>query len=379
MKKQGIEFYIGLFIWLLEILVSYSLWLTGNDADIQPSMSPLNIAVPAALFFLFLVGFLTCHGILFQHRASDKTRMIGLLLASASTLGLSLFFYFGMVALLATLLIIHLVSFVSQKRALLIAVLVPVVCVSLDVLLGKTFEFTIIIVYVTFNLLALLIRYQLLAEHTAKLESEQLVRELRATQILLSATSKKAERLRIARDLHDSLGHQLTALSLQLEVANHVAEGEKVKHVRQAQAISGSLLASVRAAVSEIRQDKDLELRDALLALIRGIPDLKVDLSMHWDESMADAQMVEVLFRCVQEALTNTARHAGASHCNIEISNDEQYLLLSVKDDGRDTDEIKPGNGLKGLEERVRNIDGQLNYENASSGFTLAVKLPIDR
>jgi signal transduction histidine kinase len=193
---------------------------------------------------------------------------------------------------------------------------------------------------------------------------------------LLSATTKRDERIRIARDLHDVLGHQLTALSLQLEVASHVKEDEKQRHIQQAKAISGLLLSNVRETVSEIRLKKDLELRESLTVLTEGLPGLKIDLIMELDDSLVDARQGEVIFRCVQEALTNTTKHANASHCKISLSDDGRHLVLSVEDDGNDDTEINPGNGLAGMAERVAKIDGQLNYQNTPEGFVLTIKLP---
>ena len=172
------------------------------------------------------------------------------------------------------------------------------------------------------------------------------------------------------------LGHQLTALSLQLEVASHVSEQDKQKHILQAQEIGGSLLSSVRETVSEIRQKRDMDLRLALEALIQGVTGITVILNMDLDESMADARQMEVIFRCVQEALTNTVRHAAASECEIELSSSEEFICLSVKDNGGGASDIKAGNGLKGMAERVASIDGELDFNNSADGFMLDVRLP---
>ncbi len=378
MKKQGTEFYIGLFIWVLELPISYGLWFAGNEVAIKPALSTANVVLTAAFFLLYLVGYCASHGF-FKLQLNARAEVFGLALSSVATLALSIFFFFFMVALMATMIIIQLAPLVKQKWALLIAVLVPVVCVLLDVWLGKGFAFTNIIVYGVFNVLALVISYGLIAERNAKRESEQLVRELTSTRILLSATTKRDERLRIARDLHDVLGHQLTALSLQLEVASHVNNEEKQKHVQQAQAISRVLLSDVRETVAEFRQKKDLALHEALTALVRDIPGLKVELNMDVDQSLTDARQVEVILRCVQEALTNTLKHASASHCKIQLAADEQNLVLSVEDNGSSSVEIDPGNGLTGMAERVAKVDGRLDYHNDANGFALTVKLPKHR
>jgi signal transduction histidine kinase len=376
MRKLGTEFCIGIGVWALEVPISYGLWFAGNEVDILMPVTPLNIVVVACLFLAFLVGFLISHGF-FQFPLKRSTQVLGLVLSMAATLGLSLFFFFGMVGLMAMMVIIQLTNIVDQTRGLIIAVAIPALFVAFDTLLGKNFDFTEVVVYGIVNLLAILTSYGLVAEQKAKLEAEQLVRELKATQILLSATTKRDERLRIARDLHDALGHQLTALSLQLEVASHVSETDKQKHILQAQKIGGSLLYSVRETVSEIRQKRDMDLRDALTALIQGVTGITVKVKMDLDESMADARQMEVIFRCVQEALTNTVKHSAASECEIELSSTEEYFLLSVKDNGSNTGEVEAGNGLKGMTERVASIDGELTFNNSADGFVLNVKLPI--
>jgi signal transduction histidine kinase len=204
------------------------------------------------------------------------------------------------------------------------------------------------------------------------------VRELKATQILLSATTKRDERLRIGRDLHDSLGHQLTALSLQLEVASHVREEEKTRHLQQARAISNTLLTDVRATVSEFRDKKDFELGKALETLTQGLPELHVELDIGLDETLIDARQVEVIFRCVQEALTNVVKHSNASTCDINLSTEEQSIVLSVKDNGQNSAQIHPGNGLTGMMERVVKIGGKLDYQALENSFNLNARFPIN-
>jgi signal transduction histidine kinase len=375
-QRRDTEFYVGLLVWLLEVPITYTLWFTDGDPDLLILPTVSGVVVVAFLFVLYLIGYLAAQGV-HQVQRWGMSANVGLAVAAAATVGLSMTFFYGMVGLMALVILIQLAPLVAQNRALVFAVLVPALLMLLDVLLGKSLNFTGFVVYAMANVLALIASYRAIAERDAKNESEQLVRELKATQILLSATTKRDERLRIARDLHDVLGHQLTALSLQLEVASHVGDGEKQQHVRQAQAISGSLLSHIRETVSEFRQDKDMKLSDALDALVRGVPNLTVDLHVDFDESLVDARQVEVIFRCVQEALTNTVKHAGATHCQISVSNDEDCLRLVVTDDGSAATEPTPGNGLRGMAERVENIDGALNYENTEQGFVLSVDLPI--
>jgi signal transduction histidine kinase len=299
-------------------------------------------------------------------------------LSSVAVLGLTVFFFFAMVALLAVLIIIQLPHYINEKLSLVVAILVPCLGLLVDVLLQREFDYTIIIIYGTFNILALLTNFRLIAERKAKSESEQLVRELEATQILLSATTKRDERTRIARDLHDALGHQLTALSLQLEVASHVKDEAQKQYLQQAKAISSTLLSEVRATVSELRIKKDSSLGEALETLTQGLPNLRVQLVIDLDEELIDPRQAEVIFRCVQEALTNIVKHSHANLCDINLSIASQSLVLSIKDNGQNSAPILPGNGLTGMKERVANIGGTLDYQVLEKSFNLTVKIPLN-
>src|SRR3546814_9312766 len=114
----------------------------------------------------------------------------------------------------------------------------------------------------------------------ARDEQRQLNSELRATRALLAESSRLSERMRISRELHDLLGHHLTALSLNLEVATHVSSGKAQEHVRQAHTLAKLLLTDVREAVSRLREDGRVELGTALHALCDGVPALAIDLDL---------------------------------------------------------------------------------------------------
>ena len=159
-------------------------------------------------------------------------------------------------------------------------------------------------------------------------------------------------------------------------MASHVKGAAQQEHVLRAKGISGLLLSDVREVVSEIRQEKELDLFDALKALTQNIPGLKVDMNVVVDESMVDARQAEVIVRCVQEAITNIVKHAQASYCNINLLSSDRDLHLCVADNGNCEGEIIPGNGLTGIAERVEKIDGRLDYHSGANGFSLNVTLP---
>lgn len=203
--------------------------------------------------------------------------------------------------------------------------------------------------------------------------------ELRATRALLAESTRIAERMRIARELHDLIGHHLTALSLNLEVASHVCNEEAGAHVRKAQATAKHLLADVREAVSELRQDDAIDLTQALRSLIEGVPGFDVHVVMPPRFSVEDPRRAQVLLRCAQEIITNTARHAGARNLWLTFAFAGPNLMgLHARDDGRGAEQAEAGNGLSGMRERLAEFGGSMTLETApGEGFALTVRLPL--
>src|SRR5699024_1887881 len=152
----------------------------------------------------------------------------------------------------------------------------------------------------------------------------------------------------------------LTALTLNLEVASHLAAEPAAGHVRKAQATAKHLLADVREVVTEMRQDDALDLTQALRGLIEGVPSIDVHLDLPPRFAVEDPRRAQLLLRCVQEILTNTVRHARARNLWLRferVAGNE--LHLSSRDDGRGAANLRPGNGLAGMRERLAEFGGR--------------------
>jgi signal transduction histidine kinase len=234
-------------------------------------------------------------------------------------------------------------------------------------------------IYTAFSMLgfvASMVASQLAEEREAQ---HRLNSELRATRALLAESTRIAERMRIARELHDLIGHHLTALSLNLEVASHLSNEAASEHVRKAQNTARLLLTDVREAVSELRQDDAIDLTQALQSLIDGVPSLHVHLATPPRFSVEDPRRAQVLLRCVQEIITNTAKHASARNLWLAFAYDDENLLsLSARDDGRGAAVVQPGNGLSGMRERLAEFGGDVTVDSkAGQGFALRVRLPL--
>jgi signal transduction histidine kinase len=215
----------------------------------------------------------------------------------------------------------------------------------------------------------------------AREDQRRLNSELRATRTLLAESSRLAERMRISRELHDLIGHHLTALSLNLEVASHLVSGQAQDHVRQAQSVAKLLLGDVREVVSQLRDEDSIDLTQALQNLVEGVPGLAIHLELPPRFSVDDPKRAQVLLRCAQEIITNTVRHAGARNLwlRFERSGDQRQMAIHARDDGRGASQVKPGNGLAGMRERLAQYGGRLDIVTAKDqGFALDAWLPLE-
>lgn len=216
-------------------------------------------------------------------------------------------------------------------------------------------------------------------EQRARDELRKLNSELRATQALLAQNTRIAERVRIARELHDLVGHHLTALTLNLEVVTHLVDGKVLEHVQQAHSLAKLLLADVREVVSDMRQDDKVDLAEALRTLTQGVPMPAIHLDLPSDLVMVDPDRAQVLLRSAQEIITNSVRHAQAKNLWIRLSAAQDGLAMSARDDGRGTARVQSGNGLSGMSERLLSLGGKLEIESArGAGFTLHLWMPLE-
>lgn len=213
----------------------------------------------------------------------------------------------------------------------------------------------------------------------ARDEQRRLNAELRATRALLAESARVNERTRISRELHDLLGHHLTALSLNLEVAGHLADGRVQEHVGQAHTLAKLLLSDVREAVSQLRTGGAIDMAATLMPLAENVPGLDVQITMPEPFLVDDAERAHVLLRCAQEIITNAVRHAQAGHLRIEIRFDGRGIRMVASDDGQGADHLTVGNGLRGIRERVHAYGGEVECKTSpGEGFSLDIRLPLD-
>lgn len=209
------------------------------------------------------------------------------------------------------------------------------------------------------------------------------LREARATVAQLAANE---ERLRLARDLHDLLGHSLSLITLKSELAGRMLPGhpeQAAAQVADIEQVSRQALVDVRSAVTGYRRPTlPGELAGARTALAAAgitadIPEPPEDLPEKPEEVLAWA---------LREAVTNVVRHSGARNCTVTLAPrqtlDGRVLELTVADDGRGASGTTPGNGLTGIAERLATVDGTLTTRATNSrsgkGFTMALGVPLE-
>ncbi len=229
-----------------------------------------------------------------------------------------------------------------------------------------------------YSLLALLIAKFAARQTRARNELERTNAELRATQALLADSSRMAERVRISHELHDLLGHHLTALSLNLEVASHQTEGQILESVQKAQSLTKLLLSDVREAVSSRRGQDRVDLARALAPLFEGLPRPKVHVDLAEDLEVTNPEQAHALIRCVQEIVTNAGKHADADNLWIEFRKTAGGLEVLARDDGKGAREVRPGHGLNGMRRRLEKLGGRLEFETQpGQGFQVEAWIPL--
>ena len=197
------------------------------------------------------------------------------------------------------------------------------------------------------------------------------------------------ERLHIARELHDSLTHQISIIKVQSEVAVHVARrrGEQVSEALLAiQEAGREATRELRATLEALRDDDTTPPRglDHIPELVEQSRRAGLDTTLTIDGKRSDvpAAVSRTAYRIVQESLTNVARHAGAATASVRIDYRADSLAVQVDDDGKATPDTvpTPGLGLLGMRERVTALGGRLRAQPRDEhGFTVRAELPVEQ
>jgi signal transduction histidine kinase len=232
-----------------------------------------------------------------------------------------------------------------------------------------------IVNYLGISLFAVCFGLVIVAERQSRLRAEALSQQVEAQAIAL-------ERTRIARDIHDGLGHSLTALSVQLELTQRLTQQEPVAAagaLATAQQLTHQCLQDVRLSVQTMRQ-RHFDLNQAIRGLIEQVHTLQtLRINDQLQLPSLSPSVAHQLYCIVQEGLTNIQKHAQASRVQLRGYATSSTIWLELQDDGVgfDSDSVLPGFGLRGMHERAQLLGGRLKVQSqVGAGTFIQVCIP---
>lgn len=202
--------------------------------------------------------------------------------------------------------------------------------------------------------------------------------------IVTEKFGEKNERKRLARELHDTIGHALAGMAVGIDACITMIDKNPQLAKAQLKIISKAIrkgMKDVRNSLNKMRPDflQQYRLKEAIEKMkeeISDVTDLKINLNYQIDETGFDTKIEDILFRVIQESITNSIRHGLATVVDIDIYKENNLLCLKIKDNGKGCKAINYGFGLKQMVERVSQIRGDINFYS-ENGFTTEIKIPL--
>lgn len=194
------------------------------------------------------------------------------------------------------------------------------------------------------------------------------------------------ERNQIAREIHDTVGHKMTALIVQLQLARELMplDLEKSKQtIQNCDGLARAALGDIRTSVRTLREDDGvsttfLTTLQTLLKEFSQMTELEVSLEIAGDPTNAPTSIQPAIIRVIQESLTNSKKHGNATQCHVSINCQPDFIQLAIDDNGTGVTQVQPSFGLINMRERVIEHGGSIQYEsNAGQGFRVNVGFPL--
>ncbi|CRK82004.1 sensor histidine kinase [Neobacillus massiliamazoniensis] len=218
------------------------------------------------------------------------------------------------------------------------------------------------------------------------IELQQAHKELEESTVQSLRYAVLEERTRIARDIHDSIGHGLTSIIVQLQALPYMVKAESSKMDNTLQTVldtARDCLKEIRSVVHQMVIDDEGIGLIALQSLIKRVQEqsgLKVKLTITEQTPQWKTDIFELLYRILQEALTNVIRHAEASDVEVTISEETGNLIMTIMDNGIVTEDTQllPGFGLSGIQARCQRVGGSCIMQSRKPhGLALIVRIPL--
>ena len=224
-----------------------------------------------------------------------------------------------------------------------------------------------------------------------KIKVDRLNKDLQLSYKTLMEQSEKIEELtiakernRVAGEIHDTLGHNLVALNMNLDVAGKIMDKdiEKTKEIlNKSKSLAKESMESLRTAVYALKEENPRLLAEKLEEIINNIQSTgSVEVILNQDEEVETLplQYKNIIYNSIKEALTNSIKHGNSDKINIYIKLDEEGVYISIQDNGMGCSKLIKGNGLLGIESRVKELNGKVDYHSElEQGFKMKIKLVI--
>ncbi|RSJ29483.1 sensor histidine kinase [Streptococcus gordonii] len=257
--------------------------------------------------------------------------------------------------------------------------------VRLLLLFGKNFLYSLNIVVFMISLLFYILS-AITERHRIEEElrmASQANRELNSYLALSEKIAEDRERKRIAREIHDTLGHALTGISAGIDAVKVLVDIDTNRAKEQLNNVSVVVrdgIRDVRGSLNKMRPGalENNTLKEALIKIIReyeAISNLEIHLRYEWDNIDLDIAKEDIVFRVIQESITNSVRHGHAKTIWIELLEEDEAYVMTIHDDGVGFDELRYGYGLKQMQERLMIIGGSVHFENRD-GFYTHIEIP---
>lgn len=347
------EFELNSVLLLLGLGFIYTLNLTAGESWLFRHPSALN----KALFFIIQILL----GAYLVYRGGSGMWLVLLPLVSTAVQGLPRFF--SVLAILAI--------WAGQ--------VIPFLYIyGIEVSAGWAMPFLAAIIFVA------VFTQLMVNEQHARLELAAAHQKLREYAAQVEELAVVQERNRLAREIHDGLGHYLTAINIQIKAAQALTEQDPQNMktaLADAQTLTQEALADVRRSITSLRADPTTSrpLTETLGGLLKdvGASGMGVDFQVRGTARRLAPQIEFTLYRLAQEGLTNIRKHAQATQASLQLEYQIDGVRLILEDNGQGAEQTEGGFGLMGVRERVELMHGTLNVQTApGQGFRLEAKLP---
>lgn len=227
-------------------------------------------------------------------------------------------------------------------------------------------------------------QYQLVSKSHQELSNVH--EQLRAYSQQVEELTVIRERNQIAREIHDTVGHKMTAMIVQLQLARELMalDLDKSKEtIQKCEELTRQALGEIRTSVRTLREDEGIH--TTLLASIQNIlkefsqsTKIQVSLDITGDPTKTPTSLQPTINRIIQESLTNSKRHGDATRCHVHVDCRPETIEITINDNGAGVKKVQPSFGLTNMRERVLEHGGSIQFESKEGkGFKVKVELPL--